>query len=176
VELNILINQNPWWKDKKEIENDYHIRLYEESSLKWRPKIRSQINLKEAGVYIIRGPRQVGKTTLLKLIIKDIIPKVDDSRRCFYFACDEGGIRDEKELKNLLETYISWARRDISDKLYIFLDEVTYTKNWATGVKVIADRGKLQKITLIATGSSSLELKLGGERLPGRRGIDRGKL
>jgi hypothetical protein len=57
----------------------------------------------------------------------------------------------------------------------MFLDEVTYTPEWAIGLKVAYDQGLLQGVTIIATGSSGLDLKKGGERLPGRRGEAEGE-
>ena len=40
---------------------------------KWYPALRHYISLDKDVIYTIRGPRQVGKTTLLKIIIKELI-------------------------------------------------------------------------------------------------------
>lgn len=176
MELPALISQNPWWSNLEALKEDYHLRLFDEAPIKWRPGLLSQFNLETDGVYVLRGPRQVGKTTLIKLLLKELLLK--DKRQpktVFYFACDEGGIGGDQELKDLLQTYISWVRSDLpQQRLSIFLDEATYAKNWATGVKVVGDRGMLQRVTVIATGSHSIDLKLGGERMPGRRGTGAG--
>jgi len=127
--------------------------------------------LDEDRFYILRGPRQVGKTTLLKKLMKKLIfEKTVSSRRVLYFAFDIGGIRDDREVFDLLKTYISWVRRDTKERIWLFLDEVTYTPKWSTGIKAAFDSGLLKKVTLVSTGSSSIDLKKGGERLPGRRG------
>ena len=94
------------------------------------------------------------------------------TKRIFYFALDIGNIKNENELFDLVYTYITFAREEFKEeRLWIFLDEVTYTPNWAIGIKQAYDSGLLQNTTLILTGSSALDLKHGGERLPGRRGI-----
>lgn len=80
-----------------------------------------------------------------------------DPRSVFCFACDMGGIRNDQSMKDLLETYLSWARNLMpNQRLVIFLDEVTYTENWAIGLKVVADQGKLANVTVIATGSHAV--------------------
>jgi len=71
---------------------------------------------------------------------------------------------------DLIKTYLIWIRKEIKERVWIFLDEVTYTPGWAIGLKAAYDQGLLQQTTVIATGSSSLDLKKGGERLPGRKG------
>ena len=174
MELRNLVIQNPWWSEIESIKKDYYIQQFEESPIKWQPKVQTEFDFTKNIVYILRGPRQVGKTTLLMRIIRELLlEKKVDPRRAFCFACDMGGIRDDQSIKDLLETYLSWVRNLIPDqRLFILLDEVTYTQNWATGIKVVADQGKLRGVTLIATGSHAVELKRGGERMPGRRGSE----
>jgi hypothetical protein len=69
-----------------------------------------------------------------------------------------------------MRSYILWARTFSQDRLYLFLDEATYLKDWERGVKIVADEGQLRGAALIATGSHAAGIKKGGERLPGRRG------
>ena len=63
-----LKRMNPWWKVKEAIESDFHIRQVKESSIDWYPRIISEFS---TGVYSIRGPRQIGKTTWIKQTIKE---------------------------------------------------------------------------------------------------------
>ncbi|MFH1338470.1 MAG: ATP-binding protein [Candidatus Omnitrophota bacterium] len=178
MEINIstIARQNPWWADIKKISEDYHLSLFEEAKVKWYPKLLSEFNFSKGLVYVLRGPRQTGKTTLSKLLIRNLLlDKKVNPKAVFYFACDQGGAKDEHSLREVFETYLEWVMDSLSERLfYVFLDEVTYTKNWATGIKIIADKGLLRNTVVIATGSSSLDLRHGGERMPGRRGKDIG--
>jgi hypothetical protein len=118
-------------------------------------------------VYTLRGPRQVGKTTLVKLI-KKLVDDGVEGRRIFYWTCDlEQG---KKDLHSILNTYIDTTREIHSDRLYIFLDEISTVKDWQNTIKYLFDLGKLDKTTSILTGSHSIDIKKASEKLPGRRG------
>jgi len=172
MELSLLLEQNRFWEDRAALKSDPHIKALSVSPLKITHPAAGRISLNEDRVYIIRGPRQVGKTTLLKATIKKLLDKNIDPRRVLYFAFDIGGIKDNRDVLDLLKTYLGWIRRYTHKRVWILLDEVTYTPDWSTGVKAAFDLGILGNATLVATGSSSIDLKKGGDRLPGRRGIE----
>ena len=67
-----LIEYNPWWKDKSAIDDDPQIKIWKESKLKWSPRLRYTFHAGDY-VYSLRGPRQVGKTTLVKLEIRQVL-------------------------------------------------------------------------------------------------------
>ncbi len=51
----------------------------------------------------------------------------------------------------------------------MFIDEITQDEGWATKIKYLIDSGKIgANDLLVVTGSSSVDPKAGGERLPGR--------
>ena len=54
----ILIEQNPWWEDKNAITQDKDIHNYMNANVRF-----SLPAFTPKRVHIIRGPRQVGKTT-----------------------------------------------------------------------------------------------------------------
>ena len=170
MELIRLKEQNPYWENVEKIKGDPHLEMLASSPREIVNPVEKSIDLKSEGVFIIRGPRQIGKTTFLKRTIRDLIKTGTDPRRILYFAFDIGGLRNEREVFDLIKTYISWVRDITKERVWIFLDEVTYTPNWAVGLKAAYDGGLLRKVTCIATGSSGIDLKKGGERLPGRRG------
>ncbi len=171
MELYRIAEQNPFWNKKDAIENDKHIQAVIDSPIKIVHPIEHTIKTNEDRVYILRGPRQVGKTTLLKKSIKKLIDNKRNPSNILYFAFDIGGIKDDTEVLDLIKTYVSYARRKSNTRLWLFFDEVTYTPNWSIGLKAAYDLGLLENTTIIATGSSSLDLRKGIERLPGRRGI-----
>lgn len=58
--------QNPWWKGKDLVKNDPDLRKWLDSKIKWVPEIINEVSLEPFSLNFIFGPRQVGKTTLIK--------------------------------------------------------------------------------------------------------------
>lgn len=169
MEIQKLVQQNPWWTNKKLIDEDKHLRTKETSKVDWKPRLKFFFKFNEDAIFTLRGPRQVGKTTLVKIMIKELLETGIHGRRIFYWTCDL--VSGPKELASLLESYIGWARAFTDDRLFIFLDEISSVRNWQKGIKYLADTDSLQDVTLILTGSHSLDIRKASERLPGRRGM-----
>ncbi len=165
VELTIL---NPWWKGKEHIREDKHIRDLEEKEYKWQPELLTQLKLLPNNIYGLRGPRQVGKTTLIKLMIKRLLEKRIDEKSIFFWNCDE--LIDFRELSSVMREYLEFAKTNQIQEKYIFLDEVSRIKNWQGVIKSLSDAGELEHCCLLITGSNTLDIKYGLERLPGRTG------
>jgi len=159
---------NPWWRDPSEISNDERIKEFEAAPIQWKPRIKYYINFDKDKIYTLRGPRQVGKTTLIKLLIKDLLAEGKDSKSIFYYSCDL--VANEKELFEVINEYLDWALTFQLDRKYIFLDEISSVKNWEKGLKHLVDAGILKNTSVILTGSHSIDIKHSIERLPGRRG------
>jgi len=163
-----LLLQNPWWEDKKNIENDVHIKKLKGRKYIYEPQLFKSSDLKKDAVYTLRGARQVGKTTLVKLIIKDLLGKSINPRNIFYYSMDL--VKDDKEL---FEIFISWYQtvKENSKRKYILFDEAMFVKNWEKSIKHIVDTFGLENKTFILTGSSAIDMRKGSGRLPGRRGV-----
>jgi len=113
----------------------------------------------------------VGKTTELKLLVKDLIASGIPPRSIAYYPCDD--VIHFRELMDLIREFVKTLR--VQDMFgYLFLDEITMVKDWARAVKSLADSGELERVYLLLTGSSAVEIKRGYERMPGRRagGVD----
>ena len=66
MELGKLRFQNKYWDNKKLLNEDFHLKqLYQAPFILFHP-IEKDIKLNEDRIYIVRGPRQIGKTTFLK--------------------------------------------------------------------------------------------------------------
>ena len=165
VDLSIL---NPWWKGKEYIKEDKHIKDFEEKEYKWRPELLNQLKLLPNNIYGLRGPRQVGKTTLIKLIIKKLLEKKADEKSIFFWNCDE--LIDFRELSSVMKEYLEFAKINQVQEKHIFLDEVSRIKDWQRTIKSLSDSGELKDCCLMITGSNTLDIKYGLERLPGRTG------
>ena len=170
--LGNLTTQNPWWIDEKAIQTDRYIVQFEQSALKWIPRLAHSFDMNSDAVHTLRGPRQVGKTTLLKLLISSLVERGTAARRLFYWTCDL--VEGPKALVELVETYLNFSRDFADERRYVFLDEISAVKDWQRGVKFLYDTGRLENTTVIMTGSHSLDIRTAAERLPGRRGTGAG--
>jgi predicted AAA+ superfamily ATPase len=176
MELEKLIEQNPWWREPANIQTDNKIREALDSKYTWEPRMIAFIGLDRDVIYTLRGPRQVGKTTFVKFIIEKLllgraigVYKPIDPRAIFYFTCDL--IASPKELVEVIEVYLDFSNRIKSDqRRYLFIDEISSVKGWEASIKHLSDTGKLQNMMVLLTGSHALDLKKSTERLPGRRG------
>ncbi len=153
-----LRRQNPWWIDSKEIGSDFKVSF----ALNQKHKVLYSFDVETHRIFF--GPRQVGKTTFLKLLIYDLIKnKSIDPRNIFYFSCEP--LNTKNDLIALFEEIDSFA---IGGKKFLFLDEVSMISDWELAVKYFLDSTLARNKILYLTGSSAIFLKKGFERLPGR--------
>lgn len=96
-------------------------------------------------IIVIYGARQVGKTTLVREILRKFPEKSE------YFNCDEPDIRSAFSEKTSTE-----IKAFIGNKKIVVLDEAQRVKNIGLTLKLIADN--FPEIQIIATGSSSFDL------------------
>lgn len=167
-----ISKQNPWWVSPSSINDDPKIRDFDSAGLKWTPRIRKYLDLEKDILYSVRGPRQVGKTTLVKLIIREELEK-RSPHDILYYSCDL--LTKPQELSDLLETYLKWASQQSRGRKLIFIDEISRVGNWEYAYKHIVDTYGLAGKTFILTGSSCWDIKHGVERLPGRKGESTGE-
>ena len=165
-----LMDQNPWWRDPKAILKDKYIMALDKSKVRWDPRLKYKFDFTDA-IYTLRGPRQVGKTTLLKDIIRYLLRSRVPPRNIFYYTCDL--IDNPKALVETISSYLTFPRLSPKQRAYLLLDEVSSIKDWQKAIKHLADTGKLTRTTLILTGSHTLDIKKASEKLPGRRGLVR---
>jgi predicted AAA+ superfamily ATPase len=113
--------------------------------------------LKPNNVLVIYGPRQVGKTTLLKNFL---------SKTKFKYKLDSG--ENIKTQQILSSQNFSQIFDYVSGYQLIAIDEAQHISNIGMGLKIIVDN--IPNIRIIATGSSSFELSGQiGEPLTGRK-------
>jgi len=167
VNIELLKEQNKWWIAKEKIDEDVNIEKLNKVKYVWHPEVIDSFDTEKDIIYTLRGSRQVGKTTALKLLIKRLLTKNQKENIC-YLTCNN--IDTHRELIEVLQIYLEWVNN--AGRRYIFIDEITFVKNWTRAIKHLADIGLLQKCTIILTGSNSHDLKYEVERMPGRRGED----
>lgn len=95
-------------------------------------------------IVILYGPRQVGKTTLCKEILKEY----ENTR---YLSCDEPGVRQKLANRSSVE-----LKKFLGDHKLIVIDEAQLVENIGLTLKLIVDN--YPELQIIATGSSSFDL------------------
>jgi len=129
-------------------------------------EILQKINpwLNKEKVLIIKGARQVGKTYLLKEIKKDLEKA---GKKVAYLLADE--MDNQSILKSLanLELYLGQYFNFPNEFIYLMIDEFQAIEEAGLLLKNIFDKHK-NKIQLIVSGSSALEINKNSEYLTGR--------
>jgi hypothetical protein len=168
MDYEILSNQNPWWKGRERIEDDYDIQKWAAQKHRWVPKLIEKIDFKPFALNFLFGPRQVGKTTLVKLLIRKLLNAHIRPESIFYFKCDE--LLDFRELRDVMDLYLQLKNKLAIKTSYIFLDEITFPKGWFRTIKSLIDSGCFKHDFLLLTGSTTLLARKETETFPGRRG------
>lgn len=159
--------QNPWWEWSSWVERDRDLREYSRMRVKWRPTWLDVVSLKPFSLNFVLGPRQVGKTTGVKILISELLRERDPSS-IFYFNCDLAA--DAKELRRVLEFYHGFKQAHNVKSSVIVLDEITGLEDWWRIVKGFIDLGYFDSDVLILLGSASFRIRAFAEAFPGRRG------
>jgi predicted AAA+ superfamily ATPase len=163
-----LAAHNPWWINPSDIEKDEDFRRWSQSSIRWVPEIFTKISFEGPALNFLFGPRQVGKTTLLKLLIKKLLEDGVNPESIFFYKCDK--LSDYRELDEIITQYFKYRDARRINTSYIILDEITFPEQWYRTIKYYLDTGKLSRDWLMLSGSLSMYARKEVETFPGRRG------
>lgn len=158
----------PWWRDPEGWQyQDPDIRTTLSGPIFYEPKPLE--NLELGGLYILRGPRRVGKSVELKRAILGLIKAGISPRRVIHFPCDDLNAEDLGRLVTAARTIATVSE---AEPRYWFLDEVTATSGkWWTTVKWLRDNNPgFREDCVVLTGSSMRGLDEAVKALAGRRG------
>jgi uncharacterized protein len=163
--VQILADLNPWWQTGRVRKS---APPYKRRGV---PELLARVRRPQGLIEVIRGPRQVGKTTAIEqiiehLLVQERVPSTD----ILFVRFDQEVLREV--LGGLLQI-IRWFEAKLRRKpfqsggpVYVFLDEVHKLDNWDEDVKHVWDTYPLR---LMLTGSSSVLVSRGGrESLAGR--------
>jgi len=135
-----LFRQNPWWEE--EYSFDFKEREIYFNILKKQ--------LKRKDITFIVGLRRVGKTTIFKMLIKYLL-SIYSPKNILYITLDSYNLSDYS-IHNIIEAYRKEHKLKRKEKMFVFLDEITYKKDFAQELKNIYD---LENIKVFASSSSS---------------------
>jgi predicted AAA+ superfamily ATPase len=157
MNTSLLYEYNPWWYNADAIDDDRNIRTAKSESP------RKEYSFENDNLLLI-GPRQVGKTTYMKLIIMDLIKhRGVDPKQILYFSFDD---LNRENIRDIIDTYRSIPFPRKEEKTYFFFDEITSIDSWNIQIKALLDLRFFDKNYLCLSGSSSVALKK--ESFPGR--------
>lgn len=163
-----LRSSNPWWAGKPgRVLPPYRRWAFEELLKKLKEGL--------APAVVLRGVRQVGKTTLQEQVIEHLLHEEGvDPRRILRVQFDE--IPSLVSLQEPLLAIANWYQSRIlkqtfneaahaGKSAYVFLDEVQNVADWAPQLKSLVDHHTL---SVVVTGSSALRIEAGRDSLAGR--------
>jgi len=145
-----IILQNPWWQGKEDLEitkiknNRYSIE-------------RKQLEIAPNKIYLIKGPRRVGKTIFLKKIAQD------NPNTSTYINFDTLLNIRSSELIKTIEHDIK-----INNKKIILLDEIQSLKEGCLFLKSLKDLNLLKDVCVFVTGSDPRAIDACRQYLIGR--------
>ncbi len=165
-----IASQNPHWASPNAFDRaDPHLRRLRDAPLKVeRAPLATKIRPGKGGprgkVFVLLGPRQVGKTTYLKRTIQQWIAGGVPAREILYLSADT--FRSPGEFRRALDLFLAQHRASAGGVL--LFDEITALPSFAHEIKRLADQGTTSRFPILSTGSSSFALRTESEQLPGR--------
>ncbi len=162
-----LRDDNPWWRGEP-ITDLPPMRRWA-----FNP-VRSGVLKGMTPAVVLRGPRQIGKTTLLKQVIESLLSEGVSPRRIFRLQFDElpALAKLSQPILDLTRWYaeailgktLNQAAAD-NERAFLFLDEVQNLPDWAPQLKHLVD---MNPVRVVVTGSSALRIEVGRDSLAGR--------
>ena len=150
---------NPWWLDPARYVDDRAFQLLFASPVYFQNPLLDELKLDGRPFYIIRGPRQVGKTTFLRLLIrKQIIEKTFLPKNILFLSCES-----LNRFSNVIDAVEPWLAPLRGAKTLVVLDEVSFVPEWQRAVLHLDNTGLLAETTLFITGSNARPKAVGGK-------------
>lgn len=136
---------NPWWSERSYTCHDFRRLAFEPCR-----KYLEDTSLRRA--ILLSGPRRVVKTTILLQVADYLIRKGNDPKSVFYVSLDHPMIK-LLSLQKILDLYHD-SIYPKGKEVFLLLDEIQYSKEWETEIKLLVDHHSGFRI--LATGSASV--------------------
>ena len=147
-------------------ERDPQLRYLARCVYRYRAKMLDQLPTTQPGIYSLGGGRQIGKSTLIKQWMADLLDQNVPPEAIAFFSGEM--IDDHHSLLALMQTQLMEAPANLVN--YLMVDEISYIRDWDKAVKYAADAGMLERTILMLTGSDMGFIQEARMRFPGRRG------
>jgi predicted AAA+ superfamily ATPase len=137
-------------------------------------QIQRRLTYKLAPIIVVRGSRQIGKTTACFHVIEDLLAAKVEAKQIFRVQFDD--IEALRIAREPVLQLVRWYEENIlKDTLnnsaakgapcYLFFDEIQNLDDWSTQLKFLVDHSTVQ---VVVTGSSALRIEQGRDSLAGR--------
>ena len=142
----ILYKLNPWW------EVEFHTKSIP------RPKYRNKLSrfLPLRDIVLLTGLRRVGKTTIIKQLVEELLQEVKPEL-IFYVSLDAYGL-EKHSIHEIVTRYRTIHRLGLDQKIYVFLDEIAFKEDFQRELKDFYDNENM-KICASASSASILRDK-----------------
>ena len=161
-----LSRTNPWWRDASWHERDPDLADARAGGLRYRSGALA--GLQQGSLYLLRGPRRVGKTVTVKQQIEDLLVSGVPPSCIVRVAADGWEARD---LRTLLQN-TALPPMPEGRRRWWFVDEVSAVIGaWDQQLKWLRDNDTdFRAATVVLTGSNASALTEASGALAGRRG------
>ncbi|HEX4952885.1 MAG TPA: ATP-binding protein [Thermoanaerobaculia bacterium] len=151
LDLGALLDElNPWWSDPAiRPGRDHPFRRDLQQRL-----LRRLLDPEDRRAHLILGPRQVGKTTLLKQLIEDLLELGWPPSRLAYFDFSDDRIIGPLSARQVAEVLPPVPPG--GPPRILFLDEITRAERWALWLKQMVDA---RAYRIVATDSAASLLR-----------------
>ena len=165
-ELRHLLARASWWTEPRTwILRDPDLIQARKAPFEYSAGVLG--DLVPGGLYLLRGPRRVGKSVEIKKTIEQVIASGTDPRRILHVAADRLTAGD---LQRVVDAAAPLT--PAPGPRFWFIDEVTaITDGWPAAIKWLRDNNtRFGLDTVVLTGSSAANLDEAVKALAGRRG------
>ncbi len=161
----LLTDRSTWWRNPDWQRDDADLREAVDAPFVYEPAPLA--GMRVPGMYVLRGPRRVGKSVEIKRAITTVIAAGANPRLVFFCSCDDLTAQDLRRL-------IAVGQQDtatIEGDRFWFLDEITAVAGWAAVIKEMRDGDVVfRRSCVVLSGSSARDLREATKALAGRRG------
>lgn len=166
-----LVASNPWWREPREWERaDVQLRAALGSPLRYEPSPLRDIA--PGGLYILRGPRRVGKSTALKQFVAARLRAGTPPRHILHLSVEGRSAQDLVDIVRRGAAH--WLDGEPGQRVWL-IDEITGVHGpWPEHLKRLRDGDPaFSADTVILTGSSAARFDEARKLLAGRRHAER---
>jgi len=163
--VQILQGSSKWWRNPDWEREDEDLKAV---STRFSYTPAPLFDIHPDGLYLLRGPRRVGKSVEIKRAIAQLIRQGVNPRCILYASCDDLTATD---LRTLVTAGKDIATRTVQGPRYWFLDEITAVQGgWAEAIKWLRDSSFMKDDCVVLSGSSGRGFQEATKALAGRRG------